>query len=114
MAAVMLTVLTVGLNLMLIDSHPIFKYTCGSCCKVKESNDFTFSTSPSKSAVFNITNFCGDSEPMAEAYCGATTGVYIGWLVIQGRQDGSVDFDRDWLDYEEGFGDLTGEFWYGL
>ena len=113
MAAVMMIVLTVGLKLMLVDGHSIFKYTCGSCCKVKESNDFTFSTSPSKSDVFNITNFCGDPESMAEAYCDATTNGG-GWLVIQRRQDGSVDFNRDWADYEDGFGNLTGEFWYGL
>ena len=25
-----------------------------------------------------------------------------------------VDFDRPWLDYETGFGDLETEFWYGL
>ena len=38
-----------------------------------------------------------------------------GWLVIQRRvKGGTVDFYRDWSDYEEGFGDLEGEFWYGL
>ena len=30
------------------------------------------------------------------------------------RQDGSVDFNRGWVEYEEGFGSLTGELWYGL
>ena len=34
--------------------------------------------------------------------------------MVQRRQDGSVDFNRSWVDYEEGFGSLTGEFWYGL
>ena len=42
-----------------------------------------------------------------------------GWLVIFRRDkeldDSSyVDFDRPWVDYETGFGDLKTEFWYGL
>ena len=37
-----------------------------------------------------------------------------GWLVVQRRQDGSIDFNRGWGEYEDGFGKLKDEFWYGL
>ncbi|XP_061188330.1 ficolin-1-like [Saccostrea echinata] len=36
-----------------------------------------------------------------------------GWLVIQKRLDGSLDFFREWADYQFGFSDGTSEFWIG-
>lgn len=37
-----------------------------------------------------------------------------GWLVIQRRFNGMVPFNRTLEEYENGFGDPSGEFWYGL
>ena len=47
-------------------------------------------------------------------YCDMTTD-HGGWIVIQRNKVNSlVDFNKNWTDYEKGFGDLNIEFWYGL
>ena len=40
-----------------------------------------------------------------------------GWMVILRRKSDAspqVNFNRTWTEYENGFGDLNTEFWYGL
>ena len=49
-----------------------------------------------------------------DVYCDMTTKDG-GWTVIQrNNKDSLVNFNRNWTDYEKGFGDLNTEFWYGL
>ena len=36
-----------------------------------------------------------------------------GWVVIQRRSTGDTDFDRNWAEYKQGFGSLSGDFWLG-
>lgn len=36
-----------------------------------------------------------------------------GWTVIQSRRDGSLDFNKTWQEYREGFGGPQGEHWLG-
>lgn len=36
-----------------------------------------------------------------------------GWLLIQRRNSGKVDFNRNWKEYRDGFGDVVSEYWLG-
>ena len=54
----------------------------------------------------------GEGGLKREVYCDMTTDGG-GWIVIQKRFDGSVDFNRSWADYKNGFGDVNGEYWLG-
>ncbi|XP_059142266.1 fibroleukin-like [Physella acuta] len=36
-----------------------------------------------------------------------------GWIVIQRRVNGDIDFERGWNDYKNGFGSVTSDYWLG-
>ena len=111
MGATIMILLLFCIATVAVDGCPIINSVNGTCCEIK-STAFKFS-SVGKSRVYNITHFCGDCEQVSEGYCDATTDGGR-WLVVQRRQDGTVNFNRNWVEYEDGFGSLTGEFWYGL
>lgn len=76
---------------------------CDIGCNISSCKD-----APKVSSTYQIYPTC---EVMT-VYCDqATDGG--GWIVIQRRKSGSVDFNRTWVDYRSGFGDLEGEFWLG-
>ena len=73
-------------------------------CKDIRQKGFT------NSGVYTVTT-SGKNEQF-DAYCDMSTPDEA-WLVFQRRQDGSIDFYKEWSKYEAGFGDVTGEFWLG-
>ncbi|XP_049535079.1 fibrinogen C domain-containing protein 1-like [Anopheles darlingi] len=67
---------------------------------------------PSKDSGAYQIRLKSDSEPF-KVYC-EQTAFSGGWIVIQYRYDGSLDFYRGWNEFRDGFGDLNKEFWLGL
>ena len=56
----------------------------------------------------------GSFDNSVNVYCDMTTDGG-GWIVIQRNKKNSlVNFNKNWIDYEKGFGNLNTEFWYGL
>uniref|UniRef100_A0A2M3ZKH7 Putative ficolin n=1 Tax=Anopheles braziliensis TaxID=58242 RepID=A0A2M3ZKH7_9DIPT len=58
------------------------------------------------------TIYLGPGEPV-EVYCDQDYEEG-GWIVIQNRFDGFVNFNRSWEKYRDGFGDIGTEHWLGL
>uniref|UniRef100_A0A669AW94 Tenascin C n=1 Tax=Oreochromis niloticus TaxID=8128 RepID=A0A669AW94_ORENI len=53
-----------------------------------------------------------ESQPI-QVYCDMTTDGG-GWLVFLRRQNGKLEFFRNWKNYTAGFGNMNDEFWLGL
>ncbi|XP_040914812.1 tenascin isoform X2 [Toxotes jaculatrix] len=53
-----------------------------------------------------------DGQPI-QVYCDMATDSG-GWMVFLRRQNGKLDFFRNWKNYTAGFGNMNDEFWLGL
>ena len=78
-------------------------YLIKTCC------DLRIFSSPS--GIYTIRK---DQFDSSRVYCDMDTSGR-GWNVIQrNKKDSPTSFNRNWAAYEQGFGDLQAEFWYGL
>ena len=112
MTTIITLVVLVSLGIVLVDGEcqtnggPIDNY----CCLGYNNNNYN----KKSSGVYTIGNFCEVKCSNARVYCDTTSGGG-GWTVIQMRRDGRVEYrGRDWVEYEDGFGNFHGEFWLGL
>ena len=129
-----LVILTLSLLLIIVDQYCdnllkqycTFRSECSpanitidNCCDL---TDFPSSKAPS--TVYQIKSCIVPCEvsSFTTVYVVVTSAVYCdmttdggGWIVIQRNKKNSlVNFIKKWKDYENGFGNLTTEFWYGL
>ncbi|XP_041867359.1 fibrinogen-like protein 1 [Melanotaenia boesemani] len=93
--------LTVSLSVSLSDGR--FLSFCPSDCASLYHNGVRHS------GVYTVIMFPGTILPV---YCDMDTEGG-GWTVFQRRRDGSVNFNRGWLEYRDGFGEARGEHWLG-
>ena len=123
MTSTIIVLVSVFLLTITVQAIPITASTdtlINNCCDLGFRQS-TFSDIVNKPKQYKMKNMCGnDHSTITNVYCDTVTAGG-GWLVIQKRINGSVDFNRYWSEYEEGFGNLpdddkdtTGEFWIGL
>ena len=109
----------------LLKQYYTFRSTCSPANKtIDNCCDLTgYPRSKAPSAVYQmksciipceVSSFITVQVTTVATYCDMTTDGG-GWIIIQRNKKNSlIDFNKNWADYEKGFGNLTTEFWYGL
>ena len=87
-----------------------------SCCEplvYESSGDSSLEVNRTRNLPSNIYSIKLGTYSTTQAWCDMTTDGG-GWMVILRRADGIESFDRFYDEYEEGFGNLEHDFFYGL
>ena len=106
-AVIILQIVT--LSLVGAHSDLTYHHTNPSAVFIKTCCDLR--TFPASSGVYKIST---GTFSTTNVYCDMKTD-NGGWIVIQrNRINSQLSFTKNWKEYEDGFGYLTGDFWAGL
>ncbi|XP_052233337.1 ficolin-1-like [Dreissena polymorpha] len=76
--------------------------------RTKDCSELLVHDARLRSGVYTITTPLTHTQ--VQVYCDMDTD-RGGWTIFQRRFNGSVDFYRNFSDYENGFGNVAGEYW---
>jgi ficolin len=99
------------LGLLLEKMNKVINGIHGTLTGAKDCSDIR-ALGHSTSGVYRVYPGSLAGRIQTDVYCDLTTPGG-NWLVFQRRKDGSFNFERTWIEYKDGFGNPSGEFWLG-
>ena len=113
-----ITFFVLTLSPLLVNSNPLNYYaprasiSVNTCCDLR-----VYPPSRVPSGVYKMSTNMGTftiSDMSTNIYCDMTIDDG-GWIVVQrNRKNSQLSFNKNWREYEDGFGDLNNDFWAGL